>query len=103
MSLPTPLKKYQALFLNALREKYKIVIARPDTRTMSLVAFHKEDGVGGWERCRETQPIPRNIMLPGFVLPNRIDLAAGATNELCDTNDDLLVEASMVAESQSQS
>jgi hypothetical protein len=42
-------------------------------------------------------------MLPGFVLPNRINLATGPTNELCDTNDDLLVEASMVAESQSQS
>jgi hypothetical protein len=58
MSLPAPIRKYQALFLNALRERYKIVMVRPDTRSLLLVAFHKEDGVGGWSRCREIQPNP---------------------------------------------
>jgi hypothetical protein len=78
-------------------------MVRPDTRSLSLIAFHKEDGVDGWSRCREIQPIPRNILLPGFVMPNRIDLANATTSELSDTNDDMLVEASIIAESQSQS
>ncbi len=104
MSLPTIIRKYQTLFLNALRERYrdKIVMVRPDARSLSLVAFQKEDGAVRWQRCRETQPIPRDILLSGFVLPNRIDLA-NPTTELCDADDDLLVEASIGAESQTQS
>jgi hypothetical protein len=104
ISLPTPIRRYQSLFLNALRERYreKIVMVRPDTRSLSLVAFQKEDGAGAWLRCRETQPIPRDILLPGFVLPNRIDQSANPTTELCDADDDLLVEASIGAESQTQ-
>jgi hypothetical protein len=103
MSLPTIIRKYQTLFLNALRERYrdKIVMVRPDVRSLSLVAFQKEDGAVRWQRCRETQPILRDILLSGFVLPNRIDLA-NPTTELCDVDDDLLVEASIGAESQTQ-
>jgi hypothetical protein len=77
-------------------------MVRPDARSLLLVAFQKEDGAGAWLRCRELQPIPRDILLPGFVLPNRIDLSANPTTELCEADDDLLVEASIGAESQTQ-
>lgn len=44
---------------------------RPDAPTLSLVAFIKNEGGGGWSRCRESVPIPRGIMLPSFEIPNR--------------------------------
>jgi hypothetical protein len=42
-------------------------------------------------------------MLPDFVLPNFIDLPAVSLMEQSDGDDDLLVAASIGAESQSQS
>jgi hypothetical protein len=76
MSLPAPIRNYQSLFLKALRERYpgKIITARPDIATLSLVAIMKNDGGPGWSRCPETQEIPKGIMLPGFVIPTRIIL-----------------------------
>jgi hypothetical protein len=102
ISFPTQIRKYQALFLNAMREHYrdKIVMVRPDTASLSLVAFGKEDGGGRWMQCQETQPIPCNIMLPGFSLPNRLELPVIPSAELGDADDALLVEASIGAESQ---
>jgi hypothetical protein len=85
-----------------MRERYrdKIVMVRPDTVSLSLVAFAKEDGGGRWLQCQESQPIPRNIMLPGFTLPNRLELPAMPSAELGNADDALLVEASIGAESQ---
>jgi hypothetical protein len=44
---------------------------------MSFVAFMKKEDGSGWARCRESLPIPRGIMLPDFVFPNRVDLPGG--------------------------
>jgi hypothetical protein len=76
MSLPKPIRKYQGLFLKALRERYagRAVMARPDVSSMTLVAFHKKDGDKRWERCPESVPIPSGIMLPDFSMPGSVTL-----------------------------
>jgi hypothetical protein len=104
MSLPFPIRKYQALFLCAMKERYdgKIITARPDTSTLFLVAFIQNEGDRGWSRCQESIPLPRGIMLPGFEIPNRVTLPAAASisTVVSDEDDALLVEASIRAESQ---
>jgi hypothetical protein len=104
ISLPFQIRKYQSLFLDALRDRYKgrAISARPDTSTLSMVAFMKNEEDRGWSRCRETVPIPRGILLPGAVIPNRVDLPVVADNNRADDEEALLVEASISAESQSQ-
>jgi hypothetical protein len=105
ISLPFQIRKFQGLFLDALRNRYKgrAITARPDTSTLSMVAFMKNEGDRGWSRCRETVPIPRGILLPGAVIQNRVDLPVLDDNDRADDEDALLVEASVAAESQSQS
>jgi hypothetical protein len=78
MSLPTPVRNYQSLFLRALRERYpgKIITARLDVATLSLVAVMKNDGGPGWSRCPESQENSKGIMLPGVVIPSRNTLPA---------------------------
>ena len=46
MSLPAPIRKELAAFNKAVRVAYpgKIVMTRPDVRSLSLVAFTKNDG-----------------------------------------------------------
>ncbi len=85
--LPAPIRKYQSLYLNAVRERHpgKAVMVCPDTANMSLVAFVKDEGVGAWSRCPGLHPIPRGIMLPGYLIPNRIDLPAAAETEVGDS------------------
>jgi hypothetical protein len=62
----------------------------------------KNEGGGGWTRCRESVAIPRGILLPNFNFPNHVDLPVVAPGELgADDDDALLVEASIGAESQS--
>jgi hypothetical protein len=102
MSLPFQIRKYQNLFLNAMRSRYagRAISARPDTSTMSFVAFMKKEVGNGWERCRESVPIPRGIMLPDFVFPNRVDLPGGMETGIGDDDEALLVAASIGAESQ---
>jgi hypothetical protein len=104
ISLPFQIRRYQSLFLKAMKERYadRIITVRPDTPTLSLVAFMKNEGGAGWLRCRETLAIPRGIMLPNFVIPNRVDLPAvvGASMDTVDDDDALLLEASIGAESQ---
>jgi hypothetical protein len=78
----------------------RVVSVRPDTLNMSLVAFMKNEGGAGWSRCRESVPIPRGIMLPGFVFPNRVDLPGIAEPGIGDDDEDLLIAASIGAESQ---
>jgi hypothetical protein len=102
ISLPFQIRKFQSLYLDAMRDRYKgrVITARPDTSTMSMVAFMKNEGSRGWSRCRETVLIPRGIMLPGTVLPNRVDLPVVVGTDRVDNDDALLVEASISAESQ---
>jgi hypothetical protein len=104
ISLPFKIRKYQSLFLDAMRNRYngRVITARPDTSTLSMVAFMKNESGGGWSRCRETVPIPRGILLPGAVIPTRVDLPVVVNTDRDDDDDALLVEASMSAESQSQ-
>jgi hypothetical protein len=101
ISLPTPIWKYQSLYLKAMRERHvgKVVMVRPDIASMSLLAFLKEEGDTKWTQCPGSWPIPRGIMLPDYVVPNRIDLPMVADNELGD-EDAMLVAASIGAESQ---
>jgi hypothetical protein len=104
ISLPIQLRKFQSLFLESMRARYpgKFIMARPDTASLSLVAFMKEEGANAWTRCQERVPIPRGIMLPGAVLPNRVELPPVTAPGFGDNDDDeLLVEASIGAESQS--
>jgi hypothetical protein len=102
ISLPFQIRRFQSLYLDAMRDRYKgrVITARPDTSTMSMVAFMKNEGSRGWSRCRETVLIPRGIMLPGTVLPNRVDLPEVAGADRVDDDDAVLVEASISAESQ---
>jgi hypothetical protein len=46
ISLPAPIRKYQGLYLQALKERHhgKFVMVRPDTASLGLVAFLKEEG-----------------------------------------------------------
>jgi hypothetical protein len=85
-----------------MRDRYtdKIVMVCTDTASLSLIAFAKEDGGSRWTRCRESQQIPRGIMLPDFVFPYWIDLPVVTTAEHGNAGDALLVEASIGAESQ---
>ncbi len=73
ISLPFQIRRYQSLFLKAMKDRYedRILTVRPDAPTLSLVAFMKNEGGGGWSRCRESVPIPRGIMLPSFEIPNK--------------------------------
>jgi hypothetical protein len=102
MSLPFQIRKYQNMFLSALRARYagRAISARPDTSTMSFVVFMKKEDGNGWARCRESVPIPRGIMLPDFVFPNRVDLPGGMEFGIGDDDEALLIAASIGAESQ---
>jgi hypothetical protein len=101
MSLPFQIRQNQSLFLKAMRERHvgRVVTARPDTSSLSFIAFMKEEGGNGWSRCRESVPIPRGIMLPGYGIPNRVDLPMVADG-MGDEDEALLVAASISAESQ---
>jgi hypothetical protein len=102
MSLPFQIRKFQSLFLNAMKSRYvgRVVSVRPDTSNMSLVTFMKEEDGSGWSRCRESALIPRGIMLPGFSFPNRVDLLGAVDSGIGDDDKALLVAASIGAESQ---
>ncbi len=84
MSLPFEIRKYQGLFYKAMKARYpdRIVTVRPDTPSLSLVAFMKNEGGSSWTRCRESVAIPRGIMLPNFDFPNRVDLPIVTPGEL---------------------
>jgi hypothetical protein len=76
MSLPPPIRRFQGLFLKAMKERYRgqVVMARAEISSMSMVAFHKMEGDTKWERCSESVPIPTGIMLPDFVMPGSVPL-----------------------------
>jgi len=68
-SLPKPIRDEMAVFRKALEDRYpnKIIMTRPNARTLMYVALMKNDGDKQWTDCMETHPIPLGIMLPGFV------------------------------------
>ncbi len=76
-------------------------MVRQDAASLSLVAFMKEDGDRAWTRCTDHHPIPRGIMLPDFVMPNRIGLPTEAAMD--EEDNAILVAASIGAESQGAS
>jgi hypothetical protein len=77
MSLPYAIRKEQAAFQRAVRERYsgEVTTVRVDTLSMSLQAFKKAEGEKKWTKCPERVPLPPGILLPGynprehFVLP----------------------------------
>jgi hypothetical protein len=102
VSLPAPIRKYQGMYLQAMKERHrgKFVMVRPDIASLGLVAFIKEEGDRAWTRCPGSHPIPRGILLPDFTMPNHVDLPSGSLMDDADGDDDLLVAASIGAESQ---
>jgi hypothetical protein len=104
MSLPDPIRKYQSLYLKAMREHLpgRAVMVRPDAASLALVTLVKEEGGGAWRRCPGGYPIPRDIMLSSFKLPNRVEIPLSDVPDLGDNEDAMLVAASIGAESQSQ-
>ena len=75
-SLPKPIRDEMAVFRVAMETRYpgKIIMARPNARTLEYIAFMKNDGDKQWTECRETHPIPVGIMLHGFVKSGSVDL-----------------------------
>jgi hypothetical protein len=86
MSLPFAIRKEQAAFQKAIRERYpeEVTTIRVDTLSMSLQAYKKADGEKKWTRCPENVALPLGILLQGysprehFVLPPLINVEAGA-------------------------
>ena len=68
-SLPRSVREEMAVFRKAMEERYpgKIIMTRPNSRTLEYIALMKEDGEKRWSECVERHPIPMGIMLPGFV------------------------------------
>jgi hypothetical protein len=78
MSLPPSIRRYQGLFLKAMKERYsdRVVMARTDVSSMSLIAFQKSEGDARWTRCPESVAIPTGILLADFVMPGSVILPA---------------------------
>jgi hypothetical protein len=102
ISLPAPIRKYQGMYLQAMKDRHrgKYVMVRPDVASLGLVAFVKEEGDRSWTRCPGHHPTPWGIMLPDFTMPNHIELPSESLMDQTDGDDDLLVAASIGAESQ---
>jgi hypothetical protein len=78
MSLPPPIRRYQGLFLKAMKERYsdKVVMARTEVSSMSLIAFQKSEGDAKWIRCSKSVAIPTGILLADYVMPGSVVLPA---------------------------
>ena len=59
ISLPTGIRKVQTAFHTELKQKYEgyIIMTRPDTPSMSFIAFAKKDGEKGWTRLDDVRAI----------------------------------------------
>ena len=75
-SLPKSVRDEMALFRKAMEHRYpdKIILARPNTRSLAFTALMKNDGDKKWVECQETVPIPLGVMLSGFVASVRVIL-----------------------------
>jgi len=75
-SLPKNVRDEMGLFRKAMECRYpgKIILAKPNPRTLEFTALYKNDGDKRWVECRETVPIPLDVMLPGFVNSTRVVL-----------------------------
>jgi hypothetical protein len=67
-SLPKCIRDEMAAFRKALEARYpdQIIMTRPNTRNLEILAMRKRDGDKKWTHCGEIHPIPSGIMLPGF-------------------------------------
>ena len=59
ISLPTGIRKAQTAFHTELKQKYEgyIIMTRPDTPSMSFIAFAKRDREKGWTRLDDVRAI----------------------------------------------
>jgi len=64
-----------AAFRKALEARYeeRIIMVRPDPKSMEFVGFQKQDGVGSWTKCQESFPIPSGILLADYTLIKTFD------------------------------
>jgi hypothetical protein len=75
-SYPVAIRKEMAVFRKALTDRYsgQIVMVKVDTQKLALYALRKADGEGKWTTCWERHPLPIQIMLPEYRLPESITL-----------------------------
>ena len=73
-SLPKPIRDEMAVFRRAMENRYpgKIILARPNKRGLVFSALMKNDGEKRWTDCKETVPIPLDVMLPSFASTGRV-------------------------------
>ena len=59
ISLPTGIRKAQTAFHTEFKQKYDgyIIMTRPDTPSLSFMAFAKKDGEKGWTRLDDVRAI----------------------------------------------
>ena len=74
-SLPKVIRDQMAAFRKALEARYeeRIIMVRPDPKSMEFVGFQKQDGVGSWTKCQESFPIPSGILLADYTLIKTFD------------------------------
>ena len=92
-SLPGSIRDEMGVFRRAMETRYpgKIIMTRPNARTLEFIAFMKEDGEKKWAECMETHPIPLGIMLPNFVKSQHVvlpDLPPGQGDGCVDMEDE---------------
>ena len=71
--LPTGIRRAQTAFYNKLKHKYNdyIILTRPDTASLSFIAFTKKDGEQGWTKLDDTKTIdPASLRDTGNVNTN---------------------------------
>jgi hypothetical protein len=76
MSLPWQIRKEQAAFQRAVKDRYpdEVVTVRVDTLSMCLQAFRKADGEKKWTKCPEMAPLLPGVLLPGYNPRSAFDL-----------------------------
>jgi len=68
MSLPPNIRAEQKVFHDQLKLAYpdQLIMTRPDTRSLSFIAFAKKDKEPKWNRLKETCAIDPSCMLVAF-------------------------------------
>ena len=66
-SFPKQIRGEMKTFMDKIKSENPglIVMVRPDSRSLRLNAFTKNDGERSWTRYHESHPIPIGIMLSG--------------------------------------
>ena len=68
MSLPPNIRAEQKVFHDQLKQAYpdQLIMTRPETRSLSFIAFAKKDKEPRWNRLKETFAIDPSCMLVAF-------------------------------------